>query len=218
MHVQSFTFNPFQTNCFVCHDGGEAVLIDASSASAGEHQQIANYIEEQDLSVRHLLLTHGHIDHIFGCAFLAERYEQSFWMHPADRAFLEQAPQQAQAFGVNVDAPPVPDDEHLLSEGDTVSFGSVTLEVIHTPGHSPGSVCFVDRASEQAITGDVLFQGSIGRTQGLPQTSMPQLMESITEKMLPLGDAMTIYPGHGPQTTIGRERQSNPFLQEGARR
>lgn len=218
MHVQSFTFNPFMTNCYVCHDSGEAVLIDPSSASAAEHEQVAQYIEAQGLSVRHLLLTHGHIDHIFGCAYFSERYGQSFWMHPADRPFLEQAPQQAQAFGVSIDAPPVPDDAHLLGEGDTVSFGSVTLEVLHTPGHSPGSISFVDRASEQAFTGDVLFEGSIGRIQGLPQTSMPQLMNSITEKLLPLGEAMTIYPGHGPDTTIGRERTSNPFLQEEAQR
>jgi glyoxylase-like metal-dependent hydrolase (beta-lactamase superfamily II) len=214
MQVQSFTFNPFMTNCYVCHDGGEAVLIDPSSASASEHQQVVDYLDEQGLTVRHLLLTHGHIDHIFGCAFFAERYGQSFQMHAADRPFLQQAPQQAQAFDVNIDPPPIPDDEHLLDEGDTVTFGSVTLEVLHTPGHSPGSISFVDRASEQAVTGDVLFRGSIGRIQGLPQTSMPQLINSIVEKLLPLGDDVTIYPGHMGVTTIGRERRQNPFLQE----
>ncbi len=210
MTVQSFTFNSFMTNCYVCHDGGEAVLIDPSCATSREQQQVVDYIEDNDLQIRHLLLTHGHIDHIFGCAFFSERYGQRFQMHAADRAFLQQAPQQAQAFGVRIDAPPVPDT--FLEEGDTVAFGDVTLDILHTPGHSPGSICFVDAASDQAITGDVLFQDSIGRVQGLPQTSLPQLMESITKTLLPLGDAMTIYPGHGPETTLGRERRQNPFL------
>ncbi len=210
MTVQSFTFNSFMTNCYVCHDGGEAVLIDPSCATSREQQQVVDYIEDNDLQIRHLLLTHGHIDHIFGCAFFSERYGQRFQMHAADQAFLQQAPQQAQAFGVQIDAPPVPDT--FLEEGDTVAFGDVTLDILHTPGHSPGSICFVDAASDQAITGDVLFQDSIGRVQGLPQTSLPQLMESITETLLPLGDAMTIYPGHGPETTLGRERRQNPFL------
>lgn len=210
MTVQSFTFNSFMTNCYVCHDSGEAVLVDPSCATASERQQVVDYIDEHDLAVRHLLLTHAHIDHIFGCAFFSERYGQRFQMHVAERAFIEQAEQQAQAFGVQIDAPPVPDT--FLDEDDTVTFGDVTFGVLHTPGHSPGSICFVDAASDRAITGDVLFQGSIGRVQGLPQTSLPQLMDSITDKLLPLGDEMTIYPGHGPSTTIGHERQHNPFL------
>lgn len=214
MTVQSFTFNAFMTNCYVCHDGGEAVLIDPSCATSSEQHQVVDYIEDNDLTVRHLLLTHGHIDHIFGCAFFSQRFDQSFKMHAADRAFLAQAPQQAQAFGVQIDPPPVPDT--FLEEGDTVAVGGTTFDILHTPGHSPGSICFVDAASEQAITGDVLFQGSIGRVQGLPQTSLSQLMASITEKLLPLGDTMTIYPGHGPATTIGQERQTNPFLTDDA--
>ena len=210
MHVKSFTFNPFMTNCYVAHSAGEAVLIDPSCASASEWQQVVDYIEEHDLTVRHLLLTHAHIDHIFGCAFFSERYGQTFKMHAAERSFIAQAENQAQAFGVQIDPPPVPDT--FLDEGDTVSFGEVTFDILHTPGHSPGSICYVDADSDQVISGDVLFQGSIGRTEGLPQTSLPQLMESIFEKLIPLGDDTTVYPGHGPATTIGRERRSNPFL------
>ena len=210
MTVQSFTFNAFMTNCYVCHNGGEAVLIDPSCATDSERQQVVDYIESHDLAIRHLLLTHAHIDHIFGCAFFSERYGQRFQMHAAERPFIKQAEQQAQAFGVQIDPPPVPDT--FLDEGDTVSFGGVTFDLLHTPGHSPGSICFVDAAGDQAITGDVLFQGSIGRVQGLPKTSRFHLMQSIAEKLLPLGDETTIYPGHGPSTTIGHERRSNPFL------
>jgi glyoxylase-like metal-dependent hydrolase (beta-lactamase superfamily II) len=212
MQVEAFTFNSFMTNCYVCHDDGEAVLVDASCATAAERQEVLDVIEEQDLDVRHLLLTHAHVDHIFGCRAFEEHFDARFQAHEAAVPFIERAEEQAVAFGVEVDPPSVPTT--FLAEGDTVSFGGVTLEVLHTPGHSPDSISFVDEASQQALTGDVLFQNSIGRTQGLPETSRDQLMTSITEKLLPLGDEMQIYPGHGPETTIGRERYQNPFVKE----
>ncbi|MFB6274507.1 MAG: MBL fold metallo-hydrolase [Salinibacter sp.] len=215
MQVEPFTFNPFMTNCYLCHDQGEAVLIDASCDTEAECAEVMAVIEEQDLDVRHLLLTHAHVDHIFGCSFFEERFGQRFTAHEAAVPFLERADEQATAFGVEVDAPSVPTT--FLSEDDTVSFGDVTLEVLHTPGHSPDSISFVHRPSRQALTGDVLFQNSIGRTQGLPETSRTQLMDSITDELLPLGNDFTIYPGHGPTTTIGQERAQNPFVQEALR-
>ncbi len=212
MQVEPFTFSSFMTNCYLCHDAGEAVLVDASCETTDEQRQVQALIEELDLEVVHLLLTHAHVDHIFGCHFFEEQYDMRFAAHEAARPFIERAEEQATAFGVQVTPPSVPTT--WLGEGDTVSFGNTTLEVLHTPGHSPDSISFVDRASQQALTGDVLFQNSIGRTQGLPQTSRDQLLRSITDKLLPLGDECTIYPGHGPQTTIGRERQQNPFVRE----
>lgn len=212
MHVQGFTFNPFLTNCYLCHDEGEAVLVDASCASDEERQQVLDAIKERDLDVRHLLLTHAHVDHIFGCRFFEDHFDMRFKAHQACVPFIERAEEQATAFGVEVDQPSVPTT--FLGEGDTVAFGGTTLEILDTPGHSPDSISFVHRPSNQALTGDVLFQNSIGRTQGLPETSRTQLLASITEKLLPLGDKMTIYPGHGPETTIGRERRQNPFVKE----
>jgi hydroxyacylglutathione hydrolase len=209
MTIQSFTFNPFQTNCYVCHNAGEAVLVDPSSMTAAEHQVVVDYLEHEGLTVRHLLLTHGHIDHIFGCAFFAARFGQAFQVHRDDLPLLRRAEEQGQVFGVAVEPPPEPD--RFLQEGDTISFGHTTWEVLHTPGHSPGSVCFYDRAAGAVIAGDVLFQGSIGRTD-LWQGSLPQLMASIFQKLVPLGDATAVHPGHGPATTIGRERRANPFL------
>ncbi|PSR03754.1 MAG: MBL fold metallo-hydrolase [Bacteroidetes bacterium SW_8_64_56] len=212
MHVEPFTFNPFMTNCFLCHDRGEAVLIDASCDTEAECAEVMSVIEEHGLDLRHLLLTHAHVDHIFGCRFFEEQFGQRFKAHEAAVPFIERADEQATAFGVEVEPPSVPTT--LLAEGDTISFGDVTLEILHTPGHSPDSISFVHRPSRQAVTGDVLFQNSIGRTQGLPETSRTQLLNSITEKLLPLGDDFAIYSGHGPATTIGQERAQNPFVQE----
>jgi hydroxyacylglutathione hydrolase len=215
MQVEPFTFNPFMTNCYLCHDQGEAVLIDASCDTEAECAEVMEVIDEHDLEVRHLLLTHAHVDHIFGCRFFEEQFGQRFEAHEAAVPFIERADEQATAFGVEVDPPSVPTT--FLAEGDTVAFGDVTLEILHTPGHSPDSLSFVHRPSRQAVTGDVLFQNSIGRTQGLPQTSRAQLLDAITETLLPLGDDVTIYPGHGPTTTIGQERAQNPFVQEALR-
>ena len=212
MQVEPFTFNPFMTNCFLCHDRGEAVLIDASCDTEAECAEVMSVVEEHGLDLRHLLLTHAHVDHIFGCRFFEEQFGQRFKAHEAAVPFIERADEQATAFGVEVEPPSVPTT--LLAEGDTISFGDVTLEILHTPGHSPDSISFVHRPSRQAVTGDVLFQNSIGRTQGLPETSRMQLLNSITEKLLPLGDDFAIYSGHGPATTIGQERAQNPFVQE----
>ena len=215
MQVEPFTFSSFMTNCYLCHDQGEAVLIDASCETEAECRQVTHIVDQHDLDVRHLLLTHAHVDHIFGCRFFEDHFGQRFKAHEAATPFIERADEQATAFGVEVDPPSVPTT--FLAEGDAISFGDVTLEILHTPGHSPDSISFVPRPSRQAITGDVLFQNSIGRTQGLPETSRTQLMNSITEKLLPLGDDFTIYPGHGPTTTLGQERAQNPFVQEALR-
>jgi glyoxylase-like metal-dependent hydrolase (beta-lactamase superfamily II) len=212
MHVQAFTFNPFMTNCYLCHDEGEAVIVDASCATDEERQEMLAIVDEYDLDVRHLLLTHAHVDHIFGCRFFEDHFGMRFKAHEAAVPFIERAEEQAAAFGVEVDPPSVPTT--FLDEDDTISFGNVTLEILHTPGHSPDSISFVHPPSDQALTGDVLFQNSIGRTQGLPETSRTQLLSSITDKLLPLGDDVTIYPGHGPETTVGRERRQNPFVKE----
>lgn len=209
MTVKHFTFSPFQTNCYVCHDDGHAVLVDPSCQTARERQAVLAYLDDHELDVRHLLLTHAHIDHIFGCSFFADHFDDTFQMHRADLPLIERAEQQATMFGVPLVAPPEP--ERFLSEGDVIRFGSVTWHVLHTPGHSPGSICFYDEANHFALSGDVLFQGSIGRTD-LPGGSMPELMRSIFEKLVPLGDETNLYPGHGPPTTIGQERANNPFL------
>lgn len=171
--------------------------------------RVERFLQENDLTMRHLLLTHAHIDHVFGCAHFAKRYGMGFKMHRQDRKMLDEANEQARMFGVPIDSPP--EAEAFLEEGDVVSFGKSTLDVLHTPGHSPGSISFFDESSKAVLSGDVLFQGSIGRTD-LWRGALPELMQSIFQKLVPLGDDVRVHPGHGPDTTIGTERSSNPFL------
>lgn len=209
MQVQAFTVNPFAENTYVCHDAGEAVVIDPGCSTLGERQAVLDYLATRHLTVRHLLLTHAHIDHIIDCAFFARHFNQRFQMHQADVPLLENADTQARMFGVEIEPPPLPGA--LLAEGDTVAVGEATWRVLHCPGHSPGSICFYDAENGFVIGGDVLFQGSVGRTD-LWKGSMEQLMTSIHRKLLPLDDHTLVYAGHGPPTTIGRERAANPFL------
>ena len=207
--IKTFTFNPFETNCYVCYDGREAVLVDPSCHTAAEFEEVALFLSARRLTLRHLLLTHAHIDHVFGCAHFAHRFGMDWKMHRDDVPLITRSEEQAVLFGLPLERTPAP--QSFLQEGDKVRFGEAEWAVLHTPGHSPGSICFVDAASGFVVSGDVLFWDSIGRTD-LPGGSLPILMRSIFQKLLPLGGDTAVYPGHGPATTIGREKQRNPFL------
>ncbi len=209
MIVKSFTVNPFQENTYICHDEGEAAVIDPGFSNAYERQDASKYLKDNELTVTKLLLTHGHIDHIIDCAYWADTTKLSFAMHEEDVPLLMGAQQQAMMFGVRMATPPEPGQ--LLTVDDTIQIGGSTWEIRHTPGHSPGSICFVDHNNGFVIGGDVLFAGSIGRTD-LWRGSMPTLLHSIRSQLLSLPDETIVYSGHGPATTIGRERTSNPFL------
>lgn len=211
MTVKMFPFPPFQENTYVCHDAGSAALIDPGASNASQRQEILDYISEQGVSIDHLLLTHAHIDHILSCKFFAEQFEKSFKMHAADVPLLENADEQGRLFNVPIEQPPGPGA--LLEEGDELSLGQAHWEVLHCPGHSPGSICFYDRANGFVISGDTIFEGSIGRTD-LWQASAEQLLQAIDEKLLVLPDETILYPGHGAETTVGSERRNNPFLEE----
>ena len=216
MTVQSFVVSPFSENTYLLSDGGECALVDPGTATREERQRVGEAIDAGGLRVRHLLLTHAHIDHVFGCDHFAHRFaegaETGGWqMHPADRPLLDQTVVRGEMYGVRVDAPPAPTRD--LAHGDTVELGATTLRVLHVPGHSPGSVAFYDEAGGVLIGGDVLFAGSIGRTD-LWQGSLDVLLASIRDQILVLPNDTTIYAGHGPSTTVGAERRSNPFLRD----
>ena len=210
MIVQSYTVNPFAENTYIANDQGQTVVIDPGFYGASERAAALDYLADNHLTVDRLLLTHGHIDHIIDCAYWADTTGLQFEMHEADIPLLTMAQQQAQLFGVEMHDPPIPTE--FLKEGDVLTIGSASWQVLEAPGHSPGSVCFYDELNGFVIAGDVLFDGSVGRTD-LWQGSMDTLLRSIRTKMLTLPDDTIVYPGHGPATTIGRERAYNPFLQ-----
>ena len=210
-HVEVFTFSPYQTNSYVCYSRNEAVLVDASASTPEEQQAIIRFIESQELTVKYLLLTHAHVDHIFGCAFFSRYFQLPWHAHAGSKALIRLASAQAAFFGTTIEKPSgkiVP-----LKEGNSITFGDAVWEVLHTPGHAPGSICFLDRQSGFAMVGDVLFMNSIGRTD-LLGGNLPLLMQSIHQKLFPLPDDTIVYSGHGPVTTIGQEKQFNPFLQD----
>ena len=211
--IETFACNPFQTNCFVAHSDGEAVLVDASSSTASEHAQIERYIQDHGLVVKELLLTHSHLDHIYGCPHFEQVYGLPWRIHADAVPLLQQASLQAMMFG----APDVecPNFATTLTEDTAICFGSTEWRVEYTPGHAPGSVCFIEDRDDNdphAIVGDVLFANSIGRTD-LVGGSLPVLMQSIHQKLMVLDGSTKVYCGHGPSTTIGHERRHNPFLQ-----
>lgn len=211
MTVKTFTVNPFTQNTYVCHEGRDAVLVDAGSSDATEHRLIEDYITRNDLVIRHLLLTHAHLDHILGCAHFARLFGMRWRLHADDLPLFETAELQARTFGITLEKPQPPATD--LEHGMIIRFGSAEWMVLHTPGHAPGHVSFYDQKNGILISGDVLFQGSIGRTD-LWGGSMQTLMASIRNELLLLPDETVVYPGHGPSTTIGAERLTNPFLEQ----
>jgi glyoxylase-like metal-dependent hydrolase (beta-lactamase superfamily II) len=198
----------FQQNCSViwCDATRQAAVIDAG----GDIARIRAFIDAQGLTVEKLLLTHGHIDHAGAARELADALGVAIeGPHPAESFWLDQLPSQGTMFGFPRAEPLTP--ERWLHEGDSVTVGQQQLEVLHCPGHTPGHVVFVSRAANVCIVGDVLFQGSIGRTD-FPMGNHEQLIDAIRSKLFALPDDMTVVPGHGPFTTIGDERRSNPFV------
>lgn len=209
--VRSFTFNPFQENTYVVHDGKEALIVDPGCWKLHEEQALEAYLDQNGLRPVRLVLTHAHIDHVFGCAWVAERYKLLPELHHADLQLLRNAPRQGQMYGVHCE--PSPEPGTFLEEGDTIALGKDQLHILFVPGHAPGHVALYCKAQGFVVAGDVLFNGSVGRTD-LPGGDFGTLALSIREKLYPLGDDVKVYCGHGEPTTIGKERKSNPFVKE----
>lgn len=210
IQIKTFYFNDLRECTYLLWDeSGEAVVVDPGCHSPQEKERLAKFVKENNLKPVKLLNTHGHFDHIMGNAFVANEWAVKTHIHPLDKSHLERAVNYSQMFGYTVEQPPL--DTIDISEKDKIEFGNSHLEVLETPGHTRGGVSFYNRDQKFVITGDSLFAGSIGRTD-LPGGDYDQLMHSLLSKITKLGDDFTVYPGHGPATTIGQELASNPFL------
>lgn len=207
------TFNPFQENTYIVYDDtGECVIFDPGCHAQAEKDVLVQMIEQHDLKPVRLINTHCHLDHIFGNQFIAEKYGLPLEIHKGEVPVLEAAPQSAAMFGMPLPSGPLsPAPGRFIEAGEEVTFGRTRLKALLTPGHSPASLSFYCAEDDFVIAGDVLFLGSIGRTD-LPGGDFNTLIESIRTQLFPLGDQVTVYPGHGPDTNIGYEKQHNPFL------
>ena len=210
--VHALTQNPVQENTYLVYDDAtrEAIIFDPGCFTPAEERELTATIDRLELKPVKLINTHCHFDHIFGNAFVKERYGLELGIHPLEEQILEAAPMIVQAYGMPP-MTPSPKPDYFIQEGDTIRLGDARFEVLFCPGHSPGSLCFYNAAERYVIAGDVLFRRSIGRTD-LPLGDHDALIGSILTKLMPLPDEVIVYPGHGPSTIIGEERRKNPFL------
>jgi glyoxylase-like metal-dependent hydrolase (beta-lactamase superfamily II) len=209
IQIQTFTFNPFSENTYLVYDDtGEGVIIDPGCYEKSEKDELAQFIESKKIKVKYLLNTHCHIDHVLGNNFVKEKFQFPFLIHQNDEPVLRSVKAYAPSYGFNLYQEILPDG--YVSEGDSVSFGNTVLEVIFLPGHAPGHIGFYHKESHSLLSGDVLFEQSIGRTD-LPGGDFNTLIKSIHEKIFTLPDEVVVYPGHGNTTTVGEEKISNPF-------
>ncbi len=205
MKILGFPVGPLQANAYlaICEETHDCALVDPGE----EAELLIEAAADQGAEIVSILLTHAHLDHVGGVATAKRETGSPVYLHPADSGLYSAVSIQAQSFGLEVEAPPQPDGD--LEDGQIIEIGARRLEVRHTPGHSPGHVCLIGDGF--ALVGDCVFAGSIGRTD-LPGGDYRLLMESINEKLLTLPDDTVLYTGHGPTTTVFKERTTNPFL------
>ncbi len=212
IHVKSFTFGPFQENTYIAYnDEKTAVIIDPGCSNSKEQKELVAFIESNKLIVKALLSTHCHIDHIFGNAFILDKYKVDYYIHELDLHILERAEISAQVYGIQ-GFTPSPEPTKFLNDNELLTFDNLTFKVIFGPGHAPGHVAFYSEENNFAISGDILFKGSFGRVD-LPGGDLETLKNTIHTRFFTLPENTIIFSGHGSETTIGEEKKSNYILQ-----
>lgn len=211
LQIKTFCFNAFQERCCVAWDeSGECVIIDPGFYTDSEKRELVSFISEKGLRPSAIILTHGHFDHIFGVSDCVKLYGVPVMMNPNDRVILKNNGYFCDAFRLR--RPDADFETRDVLDGDKVTFGGRVLEAMHTPGHTPGGLCWIDRDAKVLFSGDTLFAGSIGRTDN-QWGDYDALIGGIFGKLMTLDGDITVIPGHGPQTSIAEERTRNPFLQ-----
>ncbi|SRR5258706_13663478 len=209
LSIQTFTFNAFSENTYVVSDETrEAVIIDPGCYSREEQQELSSFIESLQLKIKSILNTHCHIDHVLGNNFVVVKYKAPLLIHPIEEAQLRAVKNYAPIYGFEGYREAEPDQ--FIDEKYAIKFGNTSWKIFFLPGHSPGHIGFYDGKEKAVFSGDVLFEHSIGRTD-LPGGNFDTLIQSIHQKLFTLPDEVVVYPGHGPTTTIGEEKISNPF-------
>ena len=210
LQIQSFVFSPIQENTYILfNEFNQCIVIDPGCYDDTEKETLKNFIQQKGFTPIMLLNTHCHLDHVFGNKFVAETYHLTLQLHEKEKIVLSYAPTAGLMYNMPFDN--YAGDFIVLKEGDKILLGEDELEIIEAPGHSPGSICFYCRKQDFLIGGDVLFKGSIGRTD-LPMGDYETLINSIKQKLFVLPDNVIVYSGHGSSTTIGEEKSENPFL------
>ncbi|MFW5767728.1 MAG: MBL fold metallo-hydrolase [Bacteroidota bacterium] len=210
MLIKMFTFNPFQVNtCILSDQSGNAIVIDPAMMDSSEQEEFRNFVESNNLQLKAMLFTHGHVDHIAGSAWVEREFGISPQGHRDDIPLLQTAEAHARSFGLEIEKPA--ELKHFLSHGDSLRTGNINLEIRHVPGHSPGGLAFIVHDEKIVFCGDSLFAGSIGRTD-LPGGNYDQLILSVREQLLSLPDEYQLISGHGPASSIGHEAKNNPFF------
>ena len=211
MNIKSFTFNPFQENTYIVYDETkECLIIDPGCYTDAERKELNDFIEEKELTPIKLINTHCHIDHVLGNKFISEHWDLELYMHKEDLPVLEKAGEISKMYELeDYEGSPYP--KHFLAQGDTLTFGKSSFEILFTPGHAPGHICLYSKENNLLIAGDVIFQRSIGRTD-LPGGDHSTLINSIITQLFPLPNETQVFCGHGPSTNLGYEKENNPFL------
>jgi len=211
MKIKSFTFNPFEENTYVIYDNSnKCIIIDPGCYTEDEKKTLRNFIDNEKLEPVKLINTHCHIDHILGNKFVHEQWGVELYMHRKDATLLKNSEDIAKMYGFR-DYVIYSSQKHFLNEGDRFTFGESHLEILFTPGHSPGHICLYSEDNNIIISGDLIFYKSIGRTD-LAGGDYNTLIKSIKNKIYPLSNETQILCGHGPSTNLGYEKEHNPFL------